>query len=136
MDRVMCRDQYGGVRLCPRMGVMDALQAIYDLRYHPLYGSWAQRAVCLDRHDRPMLRPPEPDLIHVLDRLCEIEDTLYGPMTVPSETIPEGRRTERCHRCAHFRRSGNTNWGVCLRSHRVRANLCAACNKFERRERT
>ena len=136
MDRVTCRDQYGGVRMCPRTGVMDALQAIYDMRYHPLYGSWAQRTVCLDRHDRPMLRRPEPDLIQVLDRLCKIEDEICGQLIVPCETIPEDRRTDRCHRCVKFRRRGNTNWGTCARDHHVTANLCAACDHFERREWT
>ena len=83
-----------------------------------------------------MLRRPEPDLILVLDRLCEIEDALYGPMIVPSETIPEDRRTDRCHRCVMFRRRGNTNWGTSARDHHVTANLCAACDHFERREWT
>lgn len=134
-ERIMCHDQYGGIRFRPHMGTPDAFQAIFALADHPKYGRWATRAVYIDRLHRPALRPPELDLIKVLDKLCEIEDKLYGELVVPVEVVPEPSRTKRCHQCTCFKRSGNTNWGVCIKDGRVRANLCAACAKFDRREK-
>lgn len=134
MNRAMCRDQYNGVRFRPDKGVSDALQAIAELQNHPNYGKWATRAVCEDK-GRLKLRPPALDLIRVLDKLCAIEDKLYGPLVVPVEVVPEPCRTKRCHQCTAFHRNGNTNWGVCAKDGRVRANLCTACEKFDRREK-
>lgn len=73
MDRVTCRDQYGGVRIRLNMGVMDALQTIYDLRYHPIHGSWAQRAVCLDhtfRHVQVLVLEPVRPFADGGDNIC------------------------------------------------------------------
>lgn len=134
MNRVMCHDQYGGVRFRPGKGTSDALQAIADMR-NTKYGEWAERAVYIDRHHRPALRPPELDLIKVLDKLCAIEDQLCGVLVVPVEVVPEPCRTKRCHQCTQFHRNGNTNWGVCERDGRVRANLCTACDRYERRDK-
>lgn len=133
-ERIMCHDQYGGIRFRPHMGTPDAFQAIFALADHPIYGRWATRAVD-EHHGHLRLRPPELDLIKVLDKLCAIEDKLYGPLTVPVEVIPEPSRTKRCHQCTSFHRSGNTNWGVCSKDGRVRANLCSACDSFDRREK-
>ena len=44
-ERIMCHDQYGGVRFCPGKGTSDAFQAIHALADHPQYGKWANRAV-------------------------------------------------------------------------------------------
>lgn len=136
MDRIMCRDQYGGVRFRPGKGTLDALQAIKDLQDHPRYGKWARRAVDRDSKGQSRLRPPELDIIRVTDRLYEIEDHIHGPLVVPVETIPEPSRTKRCHQCSRFHRSGNTNWGVCQIDGGLKANLAAACVQFKRREIT
>ena len=52
MDRVMCRDQYGGVRLRPHMDVADAPDDQHYMRSSdPRYLRACQ--VCVNKTDQP-----------------------------------------------------------------------------------
>lgn len=91
INRIMCRDQYGGVRFRPGKGTPDALQAIKDLQDHPRYGKWARRAVDRDSKGQSRLRPPELDIIRVTDRLYEIEDHIHSPPSLPRGNDPRAK---------------------------------------------